>query len=220
MLENAILLRNIMNHFDRGTDINTAISSVVPVLPFMENLSEADAMVKAETLVKFVYGQSTVKETFETVEQKPVKNEFVYEGLGKIVRDARINLSISITDLAAKAKVSESTITDIERSRSKNPSIETKKKLGKVLKINLLTVPEQFLSLSSASTIFNRIMNDLIVDVKEISTKAEISYESVSNFAKNKGTMSVENFTCSFSEYCPFLSFWKVVLLLRWREDE
>lgn len=203
-LNNHSLLQTIMVKHNNCVPIEETINSVIPVIQFMnEGITSEEATKQAKKLVAFVYGDSTVNAFVNEVEteEKVIKPEVEYTGIGKIVHDARIKRGYSIIELSRICKVSDSTISDIEHSKKRNFSIDSKRKIGNALNIDILTMTEKFLSHKKAGMLFKMFMDNLMLDVSEISSKTGISRDSINRFIRGISEMTIENFTTVMMTY-------------------
>ncbi|MFF2877287.1 helix-turn-helix domain-containing protein [Gottfriedia sp. NPDC057991] len=81
--------------------------------------------------------------------------------IGKNIQDIRIKKGLTLSELAEKANISKSYLSNIERELNDNPSIQVVEKISKVLGV-------EFRTLLGTNTENNKLENDYIDLIKEL----------------------------------------------------
>ncbi|UPM54167.1 helix-turn-helix domain-containing protein [Gottfriedia acidiceleris] len=81
--------------------------------------------------------------------------------IGKNIQEIRIKKGLTLSELAEKANISKSYLSNIERELNDNPSIQVVEKISKVLGV-------EFRTLLGTNTENNKLENDYIDLIKEL----------------------------------------------------
>ncbi len=81
--------------------------------------------------------------------------------IGKNIQEIRIKKGLTLSELAEKANISKSYLSNIERELNDNPSIQVVEKISKVLGVD-------FRTLLGINTENNKLDNDYIDLIKEL----------------------------------------------------
>jgi XRE family transcriptional regulator, master regulator for biofilm formation len=81
--------------------------------------------------------------------------------IGKNIQEIRIKKGLTLSELAEKANISKSYLSNIERELNDNPSIQVVEKISKVLGVD-------FRTLLGTETENNKLENDYIDLIKEL----------------------------------------------------
>jgi len=81
--------------------------------------------------------------------------------IGKNIQEIRIKKGLTLSELAEKANISKSYLSNIERELNDNPSIQVVEKISKVLGVD-------FRTLLGTNTENNKLENDYIDLIKEL----------------------------------------------------
>ncbi|PFH85594.1 MULTISPECIES: helix-turn-helix transcriptional regulator [unclassified Bacillus (in: firmicutes)] len=81
--------------------------------------------------------------------------------IGKNIQEIRIKKGLTLSELAEKANISKSYLSNIERELNDNPSIQVVEKISKVLGVD-------FRTLLGTNTENNKLDNDYIDLIKEL----------------------------------------------------
>jgi XRE family transcriptional regulator, master regulator for biofilm formation len=97
------------------------------------------------------------------------------ELIGDIIVQQRKKKGLTLTELAEKAEISKSNLSNIERNINKNPSVQVLNKIAEVLEVDLITllginIPSE--ELTNAGMI-NRL-NELDLTVEELKEFEEV----------------------------------------------
>ncbi|MFD0829840.1 helix-turn-helix domain-containing protein [Neobacillus sp. M.A.Huq-85] len=101
--------------------------------------------------------------------------------LGKIIYDLRKKRGYSLSELAERANISKSYLSNIERNLNRNPSIQVLRKIAQVLNVDLKTLLQE--NVDEKEPLQDKELIELVNELKESGIEKK-EYKTLIEFIK------------------------------------